>query len=326
MSRQRLRTDFEFAVVTLFAAVAVLGITPFAFYRLAQGQPLAAALDFALVLVICAGAVHVWRGGNLRRTALVLVAFLAAGAAVAVHVIGVPALLWVYPLLLGNFLMVEPRRALLVTLVLVGYLVLLSPVFTAQLQAIVFAMTSAVTALFAYIFAQRAERQRRRLETLADHDDLTGAFNRRALTRELDAAIDHAGRDGWIAGLVLMDLDHFKRVNDAHGHEEGDRVLVRFADLVRASVRPGDRFFRTGGEEFLLLVPHTTCDELTALAERLRQAVAGELDVIEPRVTVSIGVAMLHPGESARQWLSRADEAMYRAKRLGRDRVELDAR
>jgi diguanylate cyclase (GGDEF)-like protein len=324
MSMQRLRTDFQFAVVTLFAVVAVLGIGPFAIYRLLNHQLLAAAVDALLVLVICGGLAHVWRGGDVRNTALVLVVTLCVGAVVAVHVIGVPALLWMYPLLAGNFLMVQRTRALAITVALVAYLAFWSPVFTEQVQAVVFVMTSLVTCLFAYIFSERAERQRLALESLADHDALTGACNRRTMARELEVAIDDARRLRMPAGLALMDLDNFKRVNDINGHEDGDRVLVRFADLVRANVRTGDRFFRTGGEEFLVLAPRTDAGALRTLAERLRRDAAESLGAGEPRVTVSIGLATLRPGETASQWLARADAAMYRAKHEGRDRVVAD--
>jgi diguanylate cyclase (GGDEF)-like protein len=325
MSMQRLRTDFQFAIVTLFAVVAILGITPFVAYRLMHDQPLAAAVDAAIVLAICAGLVHVWRGGNIPNTALAMVVVLSVGAIVAVHVIGTPALLWMYPLLGGNFLMVERRKALAVMLAVLGYLLLWSHAFTDQLHVIDFTMTILVTCLFAYIFAQRAERQRLQLETLADRDALTGAFNRRTMTRELQSAIDQAQRSREPSGLAIMDLDNFKRVNDINGHEDGDRVLVQFAAMVRATLRPADRFFRTGGEEFLLLAPATDRDALRMLAERLRLEVAEHLGGGEPRVTVSIGLAVLQPGETASQWLARADAAMYRAKRKGRDRVEGDA-
>ena len=325
MSLQRLRTDFQFAIVTLFAVVAVLGIAPFAVYRLLNHQLLAAAVDAALVLAICAGMAHAWRGGNVRNTALVMISVLAIGATAAVHVVGVAALPWMYPLLAGNFLIVQRKPALVIMVVLVGYLVLFAPVFAQTVQAIVFVMTSSVTCLFAYIFAERAERQRRQLEMLADHDALTGAFNRRTMNRELQAAIDHAQRSGEPAGLAIMDLDNFKRVNDINGHEDGDRVLVRFAEMVRANVRASDRFFRTGGEEFLVLAPLTTPAELHALAERLRREAALAMGGGEPAVTVSIGVAGLRPGETAAQWLARADAAMYRAKHHGRNRVESDA-
>jgi diguanylate cyclase (GGDEF)-like protein len=121
-----------------------------------------------------------------------------------------------------------------------------------------------------------------------------------------------------------MDLDNFKGVNDVNGHDFGDRVLVAFADLVRSHAREGDRFFRTGGEEFLLLAPGADKSRLRALAERLRTAAADSLHCGDQPVTMSIGVAALRVGEAAQQWLARADAAMYEAKRQGRNRVEGD--
>lgn len=324
MSMQRLRTDFRFAVVTLFGVIAVLGITPFAIYRFANGQALAGGVDLGIVLCLCAGTLHAWRGGDLDTTSLMVVTVLAVGCLAAVEVIGLPALLWMYPLLLGSFLVVDRGKALTITLAAVAVLALRGAGFADSLHAFSFVVTALVTSLFAYIFAERSERQRLQLEMLADHDALTGAFNRRTMSRELQVALEAASLNGTPVGLVLMDLDHFKRVNDINGHEDGDRVLVEFSGLVQAAIRAGDRFFRSGGEEFLLLAPHTDRHGLQALAENLRRAVEGRLRCGDDPVTVSVGLAMLRKGETATQWLGRADAAMYRAKNFGRNRVEVD--
>jgi diguanylate cyclase (GGDEF)-like protein len=324
MSMQRLRTDPRFAALTLFSAVAVLAVAPFAVYRFASGATLAGALDVMLVLSLCGGTLHAWRGGDLDTTATVMVAALMAGYLLTIELVGLAALHWMYPLLIGNFLIVPRGRALALALAAIGFLALRGTAFDGPLQAIVFAFTTLLTSLFAYIFAQRTEYQRRQLESLADHDALTGAFNRRSLTRELQGAIDVARRSGAPAGLLLMDLDQFKCVNDIKGHEHGDRVLVEFADLVRSHARQGDCFFRTGGEEFLLLAPGTGAAQLRTMAERLRAAAESGLRCGEQPVTVSMGAAVLRNGEAAQQWLARADASMYEAKRNGRNRVEGD--
>jgi diguanylate cyclase (GGDEF)-like protein len=141
------------------------------------------------------------------------------------------------------------------------------------------------------------------------------------MDRELHIAAEAFRRHRMPVGLLVMDLDHFKRINDAFGHEAGDSVLVDFARLVQSRCRAGDRLFRYGGEEFVLLLPGTDADALRPLAEELRRAVATGLSGNGRGVTVSVGGAVLRPGEDNAHWLARADAAMYEAKRQGRDRV-----
>jgi diguanylate cyclase (GGDEF)-like protein len=121
-----------------------------------------------------------------------------------------------------------------------------------------------------------------------------------------------------------MDLDHFKRVNDTFGHATGDRVLRSFADLVRSNVRRYDVFVRRGGEEFVLIMPTADMEEARSVAERIRCSVEASpvpVDGHEVRYTVSIGIASWTPGEDAETLERRADEALYGAKRSGRNRV-----
>ncbi len=152
---------------------------------------------------------------------------------------------------------------------------------------------------------------------------------RRGMGTELEIAIATSARGGTSLGLAVLDLDHFKQINDSFGHEAGDTVLVQFAELVRRSTRKGDRFFRLGGEEFALLLPGADTVALRRIAEQLRVAVENEMRCGDRHVTVSIGATVLAADESASDWLSRADAAMYRAKREGRNRVvveEVDAK
>jgi diguanylate cyclase (GGDEF)-like protein len=127
------------------------------------------------------------------------------------------------------------------------------------------------------------------------------------------------------AAVVLVDLDHFKSINDTHGHDAGDLVLRHFADLVRNLVRPEDSAARIGGEEFVLLLAASSSERARDVAERLRMAFASrmtELAGISVKATVSVGVALVDE-RGFEVALSEADAALYRAKDLGRDRVEL---
>ncbi len=163
------------------------------------------------------------------------------------------------------------------------------------------------------------------LQKLAITDAQTLVFNQRYLLPRLEEEMRRAERDGQALSVMLMDLDHFKQVNDEHGHAVGDLVLRMFTDAVRRCVRAVDLVVRRGGEEFVLIMPSTGLNEATHVAERIRSLM--EVTPLRPRAdirlrqTVSIGVASWNGVEGAAELDERADLAMYRAKNLGRNRV-----
>ncbi len=178
-----------------------------------------------------------------------------------------------------------------------------------------------MTILFSYVFASRADRQRRQLENLALRDPLTGLDNRRAFEGAISQALCEASSRRQIFGLALLDLDGFKEINDAHGHEAGDIVLRQLSRLISDYLRASDRLFRIGGEEFVLLLPGADVEGMHARMENLRARIESELRCCGEAVTTSIGAAGWQHGDTTTTWLMRADAAMYRAKRKGRNRV-----
>jgi diguanylate cyclase (GGDEF)-like protein len=164
----------------------------------------------------------------------------------------------------------------------------------------------------------------KRIEELAELDELTGSFNRRCIMRMLDDEIARAHRGKTPCSIALIDLDWFKRINDAFGHPTGDEVLRAFAITMFANIHTIDRFGRYGGEEFLLVLPDTPGDEAARILDRLR-AIIADLDwsAFSPgmRVTISAGVATLNPNETPDTFLARADNALYAAKARGRNRI-----
>jgi len=168
--------------------------------------------------------------------------------------------------------------------------------------------------------------QRARLERLAVTDDLTVTFNARYLSTRLVEEIERARRAGTALSVLWMDLDHFKRVNDTHGHAAGDQVLRAFADRVRAATRRVDILVRRGGEEFVLLMPSTSGAQAKVIAERVRATVGDAPIELADRArvtqTVSIGVVTWNGRETPEALQQRADETMYYAKQRGRNRVE----
>jgi diguanylate cyclase (GGDEF)-like protein len=164
----------------------------------------------------------------------------------------------------------------------------------------------------------------RRIEELAELDELTGCYNRRSIMRALEDEIARAQRLNNPCSIALIDLDWFKRINDAYGHPTGDEVLRTFAITMFANIRSIDKFGRYGGEEFLLVLPDTAAEQAAAMVDRLR-AVVSELDwsafSTGMRVTISAGVATLRADESSDTLLARTDRALYVSKAQGRNRI-----
>lgn len=168
-------------------------------------------------------------------------------------------------------------------------------------------------------------RLHQRLHTRASTDELTGLLTRRALRELAPPMLD--GKHRGDVGVVLIDLDHFKAVNDGHGHAVGDQVLRMVATSLKAQLRPDALIARYGGEEFVALIPGLDLPAARRAAERLRAAVQAEpwtqTTALAHAITVSIGVALAGPGEDLDRALQHADEALYRAKRDGRNQVQI---
>ena len=159
------------------------------------------------------------------------------------------------------------------------------------------------------------------LERLSASDSLTGLSNRRVLTQRLSEELLRSQRQNHSFTVVMLDVDHFKKYNDAHGHPAGDEVLKRVANILRTSTRAGDCTARYGGEEFAVLLSGKGAEEALQLAERIRERVAEE-EFPAGRITISAGIAEFpHHGHTAEAVISSADEALYEAKREGRNRV-----
>ena len=160
------------------------------------------------------------------------------------------------------------------------------------------------------------------LERRATTDPLTGLFNRLRMEEFLTTELSRLRRYGGEATLLLLDIDHFKAINDRHGHHTGDRVLKELGGLLQSQSREADVLARWGGEEFVLLAPETFAPEGEAMAQKLRETVAGHDFPVLDRVTVSMGLVTLQPGSTITGVMRQADRALYSAKGAGRNRLE----
>ncbi|KIP99691.1 MULTISPECIES: GGDEF domain-containing protein [Pseudomonas] len=325
----RLRKDFQLSIITLMGLFGVLGISPYAVYRAVHGNYLVSVADTVIVLSTILAVIHAWRTGDTVRPGVWLAGIFSLCATLITLNLGVNGLFWIYPLILFNFFMVSPPRALLATVLVVAALAIYSllvpgTVFESRYQMLSFLVTALLASVLTFIFAYRTQHQRDQLHAWATRDPLTGARNRRVMNDELKIAVSNRRRHDINASVLLIDLDHFKQINDRFGHQAGDQVLVDFVALAQRSVRQEDRLFRFGGEEFLLLLGNTDEQGLLSAAEHLQAQIAQHLSSPSGLVTVSMGGAVLRAGEQWESWLQRADQQLYQAKGAGRDRIHID--
>lgn len=186
------------------------------------------------------------------------------------------------------------------------------------------ATTFAVLAYLAHIYFGVVGKAEAQLRSLATTDALTGLANRRRILDVASYEIMRGRRDGTPLCFVLCDVDHFKRINDSHGHEVGDQVLVSLAQVLQSAVREVDTVARWGGEEFLVVLPDTTLAAAQRVAERARWAIECADWPTDRHVTMTFGVSQLRDGETLAEAVARADEALYRGKADGRNRSVLE--
>ena len=319
--RERLRSEFEFSVLIWIGLVAMLVIGSMAVFRLLTGHPTGALTNSVIVVLIgtvLAYAVSTPDSKSASRLFAVVATLACLGSTI---MLGRTGFLWAYVVLWVNYLLAGRQLALPLNLVLVTGLLFQHGLFDTGPERLTFIVTALLITGCGFVYSNRFDAQRWLLEDMATHDPLTGAGNRRLMRRHLAQAIEKFTTERRQSTLVVLDLDGFKSVNDNFGHEAGDRVLEHFAEHVRGLLRSDDGFYRMGGEEFVILLPGM--DEGTArkALPKLHRRLSGSVTGPDGPIRLSAGVATLTGGEDWSRWLARADNAMYRAKRTGRDRL-----
>ncbi|HEX7639501.1 MAG TPA: GGDEF domain-containing protein, partial [Burkholderiaceae bacterium] len=318
--------EYRDRIMLPIASAAVVLLVPFALVDFLVGQALMGLLALAVVLPLGLDTVALWR--HRRPPVPYGWMLLPVGAAIAAALLqhGVHGAMWCYPAILFCYFVLPGWQA---TAGALGLLALTTGLVWHVLGVATmgrFAVTAGLSIVILHVILGVVGELQRKLFEQATTDPLTGALNRRQLVATLADAIEMARRSERPVSLVAFDLDHFKRINDRHGHAAGDEVLQRVVALVRERARRLDRLFRMGGEEFALLLPNTGVADAMRVAEvlRLRIAEAGWLGPGE--VTISAGVAQLHRKHGVDSWLKAADDALYRAKADGRNCIRVASR
>ncbi|MEM6638838.1 MAG: GGDEF domain-containing protein [Pseudomonadota bacterium] len=320
--------------VALIAGSGILGIAPMTVYRLLERNYLAAVIDIMALFGFIAVIALIYFKQALRTAGICMAVLSVVTLIAIVQLRGNEHVFWIYPTTVGLFYLLKPKEAAIGSIFAVGLVV---PVIVMQRppgESAAILTSLAVTIALSVAFAALTSEQRRRLEASVRLDPLTGIGNRRALDESLDDAISALDDEQPQAfpdlAVIMLDIDHFKMVNDTHGHSMGDVVLCNVASVIEANVRPGDQCFRVGGEEFMLLVRELDRSAAVDFAERLRRAIE-QTDHVDGnsahpiRVTASFGVAVHVSGESRDSLYKRADHALYEAKDAGRNTVRIAA-
>lgn len=309
----------ELFLPLILSAAGAFGVLPFAIIRYLNGDWLIAAIDTLIIIGFMLLGSFVYRTQRVRFASIAISSLCIIGVISSVYASGIDRIVWAYPALMAIFYLMKPREAVGMTVLLVLFLLPeLLPTADAFKTATLL-ITIIVMSSFAYAFSFMTNRQRELLIQLATKDPLTGSGNRRAFEDKLASVAAQMQRNKSPASLIIIDLDHFKAVNDRHGHAVGDQILCSVTDIINLRIRVTDSLYRIGGEEFVVVLDGQDLARADHLAEQLRTLVEANELASDQLVTISLGVAELRENESTGDWLQRADDALYQSKRKGRN-------
>jgi diguanylate cyclase (GGDEF)-like protein len=303
--------------------IVLVLLTIFAVNNLLQGRfgiGLVILFAQALMLVVL---LALRRGKPSLVSFGVVVVVLLITVLVAVVRQGILGALWSYPVVLISYFMLSRRLALLFSLgILVTLTLFVAYWVSPELSTRVFATLLLTIIMINIVLSVMGELQEA-LMGQALTDPLTGAFNRRRMEQTLEQLVEQGRRRAPNNSMLMIDIDHFKAINDRLGHEAGDRVLQQMVAVINGRKRVVDQLYRIGGEEFIVLLIDTNTTDAVALADDVRLRIEQAPLLQDQKVTVSVGICAQRASQSADDWIKCADTAMYRAKRNGRNRVEI---
>jgi len=314
-------TPYRKRILYPVAAVASLIFLPLAVVDYLRGKVAISALLLCVVAMLVVDAAALYRKKPLPIPFACLLLPGCAAVVLSLATQGIYGALWSFPVVFLSFFVLPRRLANAMSIALAATGAALTYLSQDVGTAMRYVLSLSLCLVVINIMLNVLDSLHARLLAQTITDPLTGAFNRRHMDANVGEAVERHRRAFAPATAMLVDIDLFKHVNDRFGHEAGDDVLKSIVALIQQRCRKLDLLFRQGGEEFLLLLPDTRAPEAMVVAETLRKAIARAPILGGEPVTVSIGVGELHPSDTAKDWLRRVDEALYRAKEGGRNRV-----
>ncbi|MEW8086747.1 MAG: GGDEF domain-containing protein, partial [Candidatus Thiodiazotropha endolucinida] len=315
----RHQTEFHLKSTFWLSVTAATLILPFAFYHLTHqhvGIGIGAVIT-SLSLYLVAWSCHK-KTYKTIYTFVWLTPFTTLFVAYLTNLLGITGTYWCYSTLILYYFMMSERQAwisnIIFALVNIPLVWHLFETHEAIRFTVTFSLVSAYSAIFLHIIAIQYSE----LQKMAITDKLTDVYNRTLLKDSLEQAIHQANRTNTAFTLIIMDVDHFKKINDELGHEIGDHVLMQLGAFLKDFLRDSDKIFRIGGEEFLILLYNTDEANSVDIAEKIRKGIENLSLIPDRTVTVSIGVAGLSSVTDWKQWMKTCDKNLYEAKNSGR--------
>ena len=308
-------------MLLVLASGTCVGILPFAVFRAVVQDWDIAILDFLIFVGMGIIFIYVYKTDNVKNTSLALISLALIGNVFSFYMKGISQIFWIYPAMLSAYYVMSPKKAMLVNFIMLSFYIpkLISILEFINITTIL--VTIIITNIIAYAFASGLRNRESILEKIASEDYLTTTGNRRALDETIKELHKKLKNHDKCASLILLDLDHFKKINDSKGHIVGDDILVRLSEHLLTYFDNKNQVFRFGGEEFLIICENKGINGAYKMAENIRKIVKKNIAVDNKKLTISLGVSEYIKEESIEDWVHRVDLALYQAKNQGRDKV-----
>ena len=304
------------------ALISAVILAPFVVINIYQEQYLLAlGISFLIYLYSLAAYKCHHNKYSLQLSLFGIAPVITLTSAFALYKLGIAASFWSFPAIFILYFVLPLRFAVAINVVFLVVILTISFNAMAIMEFTRFFMVLIGTSGFVFMCIKEIETQQHSLTKLSNTDVLTGLNNRSLLEQSLEQAIHHNRRYKTSMTMLMIDLDHFKKVNDIFGHAIGDDVLKQASILMQHNFRAPDIIFRIGGEEFLVLLNGSDTSNSKMIAERLRQSIEAYAFVPNHKVTASIGVCELKAHNTPKDWMSQCDERLYVAKVNGRNKV-----
>ena len=309
------RSTLQQRILCVIPFLSAAGILPLAIYRFIQAEWDMAILDFVIFVFMCLLGYFAYQKKHVGTLKLTFCLLAIMGSLTTIYLKGASQLFWCYPTIAILFYFLTVRLAAISSLItLIGISIFAAPLLSNILLS-TFLITLVITASCSFAFSYETSKQHQQLEILTKTDPLTKTLNRRAFTEIAERQISNYLRNPIPTTMVLLDIDHFKKINDKYGHNQGDDVLIEICHLLQKELRVNDYLFRIGGEEFIILPYAINQQKAVQLAIKLKDIIEDQNFIENHPVTISCGIAEYYNiNESLKEWYSRADNALYRAK------------
>ena len=299
------------------AILAAVFIFPFFILRIVQEQWLHAIIDIGIVLTLGFLGLLALSGRYINQIAWFLVVAYTSAVWLVVSLFDSYTLYWAFVIGMATHFILRQKEALVMNLILLLGALWFGRDFEVEIL-FNFTLIYLLAIVLTSQFSNRMNSDNQSLHLLATRDVLTGSGNRLALDEAIMQVFER--NDQQPHTLLMLDIDHFKIINDTYGHVVGDNALKNLVDSIQQVCEDNAKIYRYGGEEFCILL-FKDLQESQIIAEKIRQTIADTSLIPEKNITISIGLADLASSENARDWFIKADSALYQAKKLGRNRV-----